>query len=61
MKNNKGRRKTFPYRFRLIGMPIAVTFAKKGVKDVDFDFNHAKIDLYKQGIDLTSDIIAKLF
>ena len=30
-----------------VGMPIAVAFAKKGLKVVGFDLNKAKIDLYK--------------
>lgn len=39
-----------------VGMPIAVAFAKKGVKVVGFDLNQAKIDLYKQGIDPTKEV-----
>ena len=30
-----------------VGMPIAVAFAKKGIKVVGFDLNASKIDLYK--------------
>ncbi len=39
-----------------VGMPIAVAFAKKGIKVVGFDLNKAKIDLYKSGIDPTKEV-----
>lgn len=39
-----------------VGMPIAVAFAKKGVKVVGFDLNRSKIDVYKQGIDPTKEV-----
>ena len=39
-----------------VGMPIAVAFAKKGIKVVGFDLNEAKINLYKQGIDPTNEV-----
>lgn len=39
-----------------VGMPIAVAFAKKGVKVIGFDLNSAKIDLYKSGIDPTKEV-----
>ena len=39
-----------------VGMPIAVAFAKKGVKVIGFDLNKAKIDLYKSGIDPTKEV-----
>ena len=39
-----------------VGMPIAVAFAKKGIKVVGYDLNKAKIDLYKQGIDPTCEV-----
>lgn len=38
-----------------VGMPIAVSFAKK-VKVIGYDLNSAKIDLYKQGIDPTKEV-----
>lgn len=38
-----------------VGMPIAVAFAKK-VGVIGFDVNQEKIDLYKQGIDPTSEV-----
>ena len=38
-----------------VGMPIAVSFAKK-VKVIGFDVNKAKIDLYKSGIDPTKEV-----
>lgn len=39
-----------------VGMPIAVAFAKKGIKVIGFDLNKEKIDLYKKGIDPTKEI-----
>lgn len=38
-----------------VGMPIAVSFAKK-VKVVGFDLNVKKIELYKSGIDPTNEV-----
>ena len=39
-----------------VGMPLAVAFAKKGVKVIGFDTNTAKINLYKSGIDPTHEV-----
>ena len=39
-----------------VGMPIAVEFAKRGVKVVGFDLNAQKIALYRQGIDPTREV-----
>lgn len=39
-----------------VGMPIAVAFAKKGLKVIGFDLNIEKINLYKSGIDSTKEI-----
>ena len=39
-----------------VGMPIAVSFAKKGLKVIGFDLNIEKINLYKSGIDSTKEI-----
>ena len=39
-----------------VGMPIAVEFAKKGIKVIGFDLNKAKIDLYKNGFDPTKEV-----
>ena len=39
-----------------VGMPIAVAFAKKGVKVIGFDLNSSKIDLYKSGVDPTKEV-----
>ena len=39
-----------------VGMPIAVEFAKRGVKVVGFDLNAAKIETYKSGIDPTNEV-----
>ena len=38
-----------------VGMPIAVSFAKK-VKVIGYDLNKAKIELYKAGIDPTKEV-----
>lgn len=38
-----------------VGMPIAVSFAKK-VKVIGFDLNTKKIELYKSGIDPTNEV-----
>jgi UDP-N-acetyl-D-galactosamine dehydrogenase len=38
-----------------VGMPIAVTYAKK-VKVIGFDINKEKINLYKSGIDPTKEV-----
>lgn len=38
-----------------VGMPIAVSFAKK-VNVIGFDLNKEKIDLYKKGIDPTNEV-----
>jgi len=39
-----------------VGMPIAVAFAKKGVKVVGFDLNENKIKQYQSGIDPTNEV-----
>ena len=39
-----------------VGMPIAVAFAKKGVKVIGFDLNEEKINTYKNGIDPTKEV-----
>lgn len=39
-----------------VGMPIAIEFAKRGVKVIGFDLNKAKIELYKSGIDPTNEV-----
>ncbi len=39
-----------------VGMPIAVEFAKRGVKVVGFDLNAQKIEMYKSGIDPTREV-----
>ena len=38
-----------------VGMPIAVAYAKK-IKVVGYDFNVAKVELYKKGIDPTREV-----
>lgn len=43
-----------------VGMPIAVAFAKKGLKVVGFDLNEEKINLYKSGIDPTKEVGGKI-
>lgn len=39
-----------------VGMPIAVEFAKRGIKVIGFDLNKKKIELYKNGIDPTKEV-----
>lgn len=39
-----------------VGMPIAVEFAKKGIKVIGFDTNMEKISLYNAGIDPTHEV-----
>lgn len=39
-----------------VGMPIAIEFAKRGVKVVGFDLNTAKIEIYKSGVDPTNEV-----
>ena len=39
-----------------VGMPIAVSFANKGIDVIGFDLNKAKIELYKNGVDPTNEV-----
>lgn len=39
-----------------VGMPIAVEFAKKGVKVLGYDLNAEKIELYRAGVDPTNEV-----
>ena len=39
-----------------VGMPIAIEFAKRGVKVIGFDLNAAKIETYKSGVDPTHEV-----
>lgn len=39
-----------------VGMPIAVEFAKRGVKVIGFDLNEEKIETYKSGVDPTNEV-----
>ncbi len=39
-----------------VGMPIAIEFAKRGVKVIGFDLNKAKIETYKSGVDPTHEV-----
>ena len=39
-----------------VGMPIAIEFAKRGVKVIGFDLNKNKIETYKSGIDPTHEV-----
>lgn len=38
-----------------VGMPLAIAFAKK-INVIGFDINKEKIELYKQGIDVTNEV-----
>lgn len=39
-----------------VGMPIAIAFAKKGIKVIGFDLNAKKIELYRSGVDPTKEV-----
>ncbi|MCD8078297.1 MAG: nucleotide sugar dehydrogenase [Lachnospiraceae bacterium] len=39
-----------------VGMPIAVEFAKRGVKVIGYDINAAKIEIYQSGVDPTHEV-----
>lgn len=39
-----------------VGMPIAVSFAKKGINVIGFDLNKEKIELFKSGVDPTREV-----
>ena len=39
-----------------VGMPIALAFAKKGIRVVGFDLNRSKIEIYRNGIDPTKEV-----
>lgn len=39
-----------------VGMPIAIEFAKRGVKVIGYDLNEKKIKTYKKGIDPTNEV-----
>lgn len=39
-----------------VGMPLAVAFARKGLKVIGFNRNQERIDLYKAGIDPTYEV-----
>ena len=52
----KGNAKLALIGLGYVGMPIAVAFAKKGLKVIGFDLNQKKIDLYKAGIDPTKEV-----
>lgn len=39
-----------------VGMPIAIEFAKRGVKVIGYDLNQSKIETYKSGIDPTHEV-----
>ena len=38
-----------------VGLPLAISFAKK-IPVIGFDYNQKKIELYKQGIDVTNEV-----
>lgn len=39
-----------------VGLPLAIAFANKGIEVEGFDINTKKINLYKNGIDVTNEI-----
>lgn len=52
----KGEEKLALVGLGYVGMPIAVAFAKKGLKVIGFDLNESKIELYKSGEDPTLEV-----
>ena len=55
-KLKKGEAKLSLVGLGYVGMPIAVEFAKRGIKVIGFDLNEKKIELYKNGIDPTNEV-----
>ena len=55
-KIKSGEESISPVGLGYVGMPIAIEFAKRGVKVVGFDLNKAKIEIYKSGIDPTHEV-----
>lgn len=39
-----------------VGMPLAVAFAAKGINVIGYDWNQEKINVYKNGIDVTKEV-----
>lgn len=54
-KLKKGEAKLSLVGLGYVGMPIAVEFAKRGIKVIGYDLNKEKIELYKKGIDPTKE------
>ena len=52
----EGKEKLCVVGLGYVGLPLAVAFAKKRIKVIGFDVNKEKIELYKQGIDPTSEV-----
>lgn len=52
----KGEEKLALVGLGYVGMPIAVAFAKKGLKVVGYDLSAEKIELYKSGVDPTKEV-----
>ncbi len=52
----KGEEKLSLVGLGYVGMPIAVAFAKKGIKVIGYDLNKEKIALYKEGKDPTREV-----
>lgn len=55
-KLKRGQEKLALVGLGYVGMPIAVAFAKKGLKVIGFDNNQAKIEQYRSGKDPTKEI-----
>lgn len=55
-KLRRGQEKLALVGLGYVGMPIAVAFAKKGLKVIGFDNNQAKIEQYISGMDPTKEI-----
>lgn len=52
----KGRMALAVVGLGYVGMPIAITFAKRGIRTIGFDINRRKVELYRSGIDPTKEV-----
>lgn len=55
-KLKEGKEKISLVGLGYVGMPIAVEFAKRGIKVIGFDLNKEKIETYKSGTDPTAEV-----
>lgn len=55
-KIKNGKEKISLVGLGYVGMPIAVEFARRGIKVIGFDLNKEKIETYKSGTDPTAEV-----